>query len=150
MCLNSKVSRNKMTLEANLIFIGVLSFHRGIKKTCLVPLLSPLPILFGPSNSFCKINCVSLMEIVVRPPQIFKSSIACWQHNMTPQKVLPTSTFHMKQHKSKRWSWLKDYPFIFDICNNPNIEAMFCTHLIDLQSHGTPRSLYCLKKLMAT
>jgi hypothetical protein len=32
------------------------------------------------------------------------------------------------------------------ICDNSNIEPMFCKHIIDLQNHRTTRSLYCLEK----
>ncbi len=57
---------------------------------------------------------------------------------MIPQMVVPNPTLHMKQHKSKFGSWLKDYTSVFDVFNSLNIEGHVSQvhHLLIKQLHS--------------
>jgi hypothetical protein len=65
---------------------------------------------------------------------------------MSLQILLPTPTLHMKQQKITTTIMVERLPSSFGISNNLIIEPMFSKYFINLQSHGTPRSLYCFKK----
>jgi hypothetical protein len=63
---------------------------------------------------------------------------------MTPQMVVQTQPVTWSQ--SLGYSW-EISPFIFNLCNNPNIKPMFCKYFIYLQSHCTPKKIQCLDKV---
>ncbi len=81
--LNSNVSWNKMTFEANHVLTGVFNLHGWrmlISTQVFFHSCHPFPFFLVQVIIFYKIDWHSLMEIDVRPIDILESFVAYWQH----------------------------------------------------------------------
>jgi len=79
-CLNSRVSWNRMTFEANLVFIRVLNFHGGTltSKHVLCHSCRPLPLFLVQVVIFYNMDCASLSW--TQTNTYFEPSVEYWQH----------------------------------------------------------------------
>ncbi len=153
-CLNSRVFWNRMTFEANLVFIGALSFYGGTptSKHVLCHSCRPLPFFLVQVIVFCNMDRASLIEIELKPSHTFESSVEYWQHlDMAWPQQDPTNNANNPSTSQDTTEVNAEVngnvtPFIFDICKNTNIKPMFCKHIIHLQNHGTSRCVCNFKK----